>query len=269
MTVRDHDPLFGDEQAEIPLPNAPLARVMAQVRFTPIFMLRDKDFIAPFQESMRTSYPQIAKERSQIILPFTTDQDGPTTPEIFWRLYSPKRDWRVSLAQDFIAIETQRYTSRADFMERFRLVVAGLLKVVDSASVTRIGVRYIDHVQAPEIDSMAKMVRPEMLGVAASPLAARMQHNVSETVCEVREGLLLARWGLLPAHGTHDPDVLHPVKDSSWFLDLDASSEFAEPYPDMDAELIHGTAFALATRCYSFFRWAVTDEFLAAYGGKP
>jgi uncharacterized protein (TIGR04255 family) len=269
MTVRDHDPLFGDDQPEIPLPNAPLARVMAQVRFAPIFMLRDKDFIAPFQESMRAGYPQIAKERSQLLLPFGTDQGGSATPEIFWRLYSPKRDWRVSLAQDFVALETQRYTSRADFMEKFSSVVAALLKVVGSASVTRIGVRYVDHVRSPEFDQMAKMVRPEMVGVTGTPLAARMQHNVSETVCEVREGQLLARWGLLPGHGTHDPDVLHPVADPSWFLDLDVSSEFAEPYPDMDAELIHQTAFALATRSYSFFRWAVTDEFLAAYGGKP
>jgi hypothetical protein len=28
-------------------------------------------------------------------------------------------------------------------------------------------------------------------------------------------------------------------------------------------------AIALANRAYTFFRWAVTDEFLRTYGGAP
>jgi uncharacterized protein (TIGR04255 family) len=84
----------------------------------------------------------------------------------------------------------------------------------------------------------------------------------------VAEGHLLSRWGLLPPNGTHDPNAMPPVEGASWFLDIDVFRQFESPHGEMDADMIHTTATALATRSYSFFRWATTDRFLKVYGAQ-
>lgn len=266
MTDMDFDPLFGEPREEIPLESAPLARVLAQVQFAPILRLRSEDFVAPFQERIRSDYSKVEQQRIRLLQPSGDDADPRT--EVIWRFLQATAEWRVSLTQTFVALETFAYTSRADFMERLKVVVAALKATVGSARVTRIGVRYVDHVKSPQINRMAEMLRPEMLGIASTPLRERIQHTVNEMFCEVAEGRLLAKWGLLPPNGTHDPEVMPPAPTSSWFLDLDVFKQYAEPFEEMDADEVHRTALALATRSYAFFRWVTTDRFLEVYGGQ-
>ena len=275
MTYYDFDPLFGDEQPEIPLTDAPLVRVIAQVQFSPILGLGFPHFIVPFQEAIRGSYPHMVQEVVRTIGPTEFGGDGASpmpnqqSSETFWRFFSEDRQWRISLSTGFVALETAKYTSRADFMERLEVVVSALKATVKTANATRIGVRYIDHVRSPEIDGMANMLRPEMLGVTQSRLGDGLMHCVTESMANCAEGMLFARWGLLPPNGSHDPDVMPPAPTKSWFLDLDVFTRDAEPFRDMNPGVIRDVATQLAVRCYSFFRWAVTDEFIAAYGGKP
>jgi len=265
MTHLDFDPLLVEPVEEIPLANAPLARVVAQVQFTPIFKIRSEDYVAPFQELIRAEYPK-AQHESHRISQFGTDAEVRT--DIIWRFQCAKGDWLVSLAPTFVALETRAYTSRADFMIRFKGVVTALKSAVGSARVTRVGVRYVDHLKSPEVESVTEMLRPEMLGVVNTPLHPRLLHMFSEVFCDVAEGNLLARWGLLPPNGTHDPNVIAPIPATSWFLDLDVFKQYAEPFEELDADAIHSTALALATRVYALFRWATTDRFMEVYGGK-
>ena len=266
MTVSDFDPLFGEPQKEIPLAGAPLARVIAQVQFTPIFSIRSEAYVAPFQEAIRSYYPNVEQEKINL-LPLLAVA-GEERTGITWRFLCSKEDWRVSLAPSFIALETTAYTSRADFMERFKVVVAALKSTVGSARMARVGVRYVNRMKSPEIDSLGDLLRPEMLGIASTPLLGRMQHTVTEVFCDVAEGKLLAKWGVLPPNGSHDPFVAPPVATKSWFLDLDVSKHYDEPFEEMDANAVHATAVSLATRSYSFFRWATTDRFIAVHGGQ-
>jgi uncharacterized protein (TIGR04255 family) len=266
MTIRDFDPLFGEPQEEIPLANAPLARSIVQVQFAPILLIRSEDFIAPFQERIRPDYPNFEQEVAQVHPLFGGEVEQKTA--VTWRFLDGTRDWRVSLTPTFLALETLNYTSRADFLGRFKVVVAAFKETVKSARVTRVGVRYVDHVKSPEVEMMAEMLRPEMRGIATSTLRPSLQHSLSEAICTVAEGQLLARWGLLPPHGTHDPSVMPPASTESWFLDLDVFKQYAEPFVEMDVNAIHGVADALAVRSYAFFRWAVTDRFLEVYGGQ-
>ena len=266
MTNRDFDPLFGTPPEEIPLANAPLARVLAQVQFAPVLSIRSEEFIAPFQERIRSEYPGVEHQTIQLP-PFGSGDDIRTL--VVWRFLGEAAGWwRVSLTPTFLALETRDYSSRQDFIKRFRTIVSAFKDTVESARATRVGVRYVDHIKTPELDRMADMLRPDMLGIANSSLRPKLQHTVSETVCEVAEGTLLARWGLLPPNGTYDPDVLLPAPQSSWFLDLDVFKQYVEPFGEMDPEAISETALALATRAYSFFRWATTDRFIEVYGGS-
>jgi uncharacterized protein (TIGR04255 family) len=258
MENRDFDPLFGEPREEIPLKRAPLARVIAQARFEPIFRIRSEDYVATFQDAIRLTYPKV---RLQKVAPFPLGGD----PEAFWSFESDS--WRVSLTTTFISLETAAYSSRTDFMARFKDIVSALKVTVNSARVTRVGVRYVDQITMPEVDDITKLLRSEMLGVAHSSLAPWLRHSVSEMFCEVAEGNLLARWGLLPPHGSHDPNVMIAGPNKSWFLDFDVYRQYEEPFEEMNAEAIHKMAYSLATRAYALFSWATTDDFAKTYGG--
>ena len=48
-------PLSGPPPAEVQLPNAPLVRVIAQVRFPQILAIRNPDTVAKLQQAVRVS----------------------------------------------------------------------------------------------------------------------------------------------------------------------------------------------------------------------
>lgn len=76
---------------------------------------------------------------------------------------------------------------------------------------------------------------------------------------------LLARWGQLPPKATVDPAALDVIAEPSWILDLDMFRATSGPF---DSKLVVSEVDEYADRIYTFFRWAVTDDFLRLYGGR-
>lgn len=263
VTARDN-PLTAPPPAEVPLPRAPLVRVIAQVRFPLIISIERREFIAPLQEVLRASYPVLRSEQTQEL---AVNLRGPTPPaaQTVWRFSDVEGHWRVSLAPEFIALETTAYTRRTDFMSRLRDVVQALHEHVGLKVVDRLGLRYIDRVEGPDFKDIAQLVRSEMLGIATTPLAAHVRHSLCETLLELKGASLLARWGNLPPDATVDPAAIEPIQVPSWILDLDMFS--AESF-DFELEPLMDRAHSHAERLYTFFRWAVTEEFLRRYGGN-
>ncbi len=101
-----------------------------------------------------------------------------------------------------------------------------------------------------------------------APLAAHAQHAVVESVFVLPDGAaqLKACWGFVPANGTVDPAAVDVIDEPSWLLDLDA---FVASTHTFEVDAVMSQVKGLAERIYSFFRWAVTDEFLRRYGGQP
>lgn len=263
-------PLVGPPPTEVPLTMPPLVRVIAQVRFPLIASVEKRDFIGPFQEAIRNAYPVLRPEQSRSVAlgPEGVLDARATTA---WRFHDPSTHWRVTLAPDFLALETRRYTSRDDFLGRFERVLDALETHVDPKVIDRLGVRYIDRVEAPNLADLSQLVRPEVSGILASPLVKYVRHALSENVFELpeNEGLVTARWGLVPGHSTVDPAAVDPVEDASWLLDLDMYQSYKPAPRTLDVVAIVEQARAFAERIYGIFRWAVTDEFLRRYGGKP
>lgn len=259
-------PLTGPPPAEVPLPNAPLVRVIAQVRFPLIASVEKRDFIAPFQEAIRRDYPVLRPEQSRsVVLGLQGGMDARSNT--VWRFHDTSSVWRVTLAPDFLALETARYSSRDDFLSRFERVLDALRAHVDPRVIDRLGVRYIDRLVGASLDDLPSLVRAEVAGVMATPLAAHARHAIAENVFTLPDGgQLMARWGLVPAQATVDPAAVDVIDEPSWLLDVDA---FMVEMRDFDVAQTVDRARGLAERIYSFFRWAVTDEFLRRYGGEP
>lgn len=256
------NPLLDPPPAQLPLLRAPLIRVIVALRFPLVAEIESTDFASTFQRAVGESYPIAEKETTQTptALPggaFAID------PKVVWR-FRDDAGWRVSLARDFLALETERYESRSDLLARLAFVVDAFTKQTTPARIDRLGVRYVDRIQGADLDDIATLVRPELAGIAKTPLASQCVHSLSDHLFDVGGAQLAARWGLLPSHATPDPSAIEPTNEPSWILDLDLATEqrFAFRKEDITAR-----TEAFAARIYAFFRWAVTDEFLSRFGG--
>lgn len=262
----DFDPLTSPPPAEVPLRDAPLVRVIAQVRFPLILSIERAEFTAPFQEAIRAAYPVLRQELAQGIV--VGARGGAADRKLAaWRFADSKGEWRVSLAPWFLALETTAYTSRAEFLERFELAVRALHEHINPGMVQRLGLRYIDRVTGEALDDIRKLVRPEMLGVIGAAPGANARQALSEAIFDVPgdSEQLLARWGLLPPRSTVDPAGIEAIDEPSWLLDIDM---FSAKQRDFEPATIVAEARRYAERLYTVFRWAVTPEFLRRYGGE-
>ncbi|MDH3598135.1 MAG: TIGR04255 family protein [Candidatus Tectomicrobia bacterium] len=260
------NPLVSLPPEEIPLRNAPLVRVIAQVRFPVIASIEKREFIASFQEVLRDTYPVLRQEKTQGVV-LGPQGVASTQSSVVWRFRDIDEKWRLSLAPDFIAIETISYTSRNDFLYRFQLALDGIVDHIGPKIVDRLGLRYIDRIEGQDLEDINDLVRPEMVGILATPMASQAEQSVHEAILNVPESnaKLRARWGQVPPNSTVDPAAIEPKSTPSWLLDLDM---FSTKPLDFDTANLMMHARVYAERIYTLFRWAVTDEFLQRYGGE-
>lgn len=257
------DPLAGPPPDEVPLPHAPLERVIAQVRFSPILAARNPASIIPIQERIREDYPELRQENVTTLV-VGGDPQSLLSPHVMWRFLDRTLHWQAIVSQDFVAIETSAYTNRMDFLNRLEKILAATEKTLKPSLVTRLGLRYIDRVRSKAFEKIDDLVNPDLLGLFRH---FRSQAHLvsSEALLQAAEGRLRLRWGLLPAGNTFDPAALPPIDEQSWVLDLDM---FTEDRRDFVTGELCRTVQAFAERIYAVFRWAVTDEFLRHYGGE-
>ncbi|MGE3536375.1 MAG: TIGR04255 family protein [Candidatus Tectimicrobiota bacterium] len=260
------NPLVDLPPPEISLPQAPLVRVIAQVRFPVIASIEQRAFIAAFQEALRPMYPVLRPEMAQ---GFLVGPQGiaPAPAQTIWRFNDLAGHWRVSLAPDFLALETTAYSSRDDFVARLQTALDALHRHIGPQLADRLGLRYIDRVLLSAEEDCGGLVRCEIKGLFATPLARYTRQALSESLFVLPEAgaQFVARWGQLPPRGTIDPGALEPVDSASWILDLDMFSQEPRPF---DTEALVAEARRYAERIYTMFRWVVTDEFLRRYGGE-
>ncbi len=264
LMYSENDPLTGPIPQEIPLLDAPLVRVIAQLRFPAVLNVETKrEFVAPFQEALRQTYPVLRQEQAQEVA--VEPGSMSVKQQLVWRFSDLEGHWRVSLASGFVALETTRYTSRADFIKRLRQVLEALEAHVQPSLADRLGIRYIDRIEGNAVDEIVNLVRPEVRGILGTGAATHAIHSLSESMFELPDARVVARWGRLPPGASVDPSAIEPVNKLSWILDLDMSSVQPRPF-DVDALVSEAQGFV--ERIYGVFRWAVTDDFLRRYGGK-
>lgn len=267
MSKKNADPLTGTAPKEIALSKAPLVRVICQVRFSEVLLINREDFIAGFQEAIRREFPVFRREEVRSVVFGHQGSATDITTKMHWRFFDAKEEWRVSLSTDFVALETIKYKTRSDFIKRLVSVLEAVKKHIEPSFATRVGIRYLDRVNGEPLERLQDLLRPEMLGLA-NTFKSGLIRAMSEANCEVKEGHLHARWGRMPSNASHDQDNLPPVNEQSWILDIDTFKRFEKNMEEFDVQKLRKVASSLATRSYTFFRWAVTPEFLRYYGGK-
>jgi uncharacterized protein (TIGR04255 family) len=260
---------FGAEPVQaIPLEPPPLARVVAQVRFSPVLGVADERMAGLVQQSLRDDYPLVSAEvEFAISLQFGPAVNPAPSPSRIWRYQDGDECWRVSLSSNFVALECSAYPGHEIFYERFERVLTTIGEIVDPSQVERTGVRYVQRLIEPnDLARISEFVRPEMVGVCSVPDArAHMTLCLTQTQASMDHVKLSARWGLLPPDTTIDP-IITAADAASWIMDIDVFDELREPF---DAEVLAQRALHHSRHQYRFFRWAVEPAFLLRFGADP
>lgn len=263
--VAVESPLSRTVPGEIHLKHAPLISVLAQLRFPAQPGFDQRETLAPFLEALHDRYPVVREEtvRGIVFQPFhSVDTAKPIEPKAWaiWRLSDVENSWRVSLARDFLALETSTaYISHGDFIGRLQSILEAFPVSLRPPVIDRFGLRYVDRLKGPALLRITELVRSELLGVLSTIDAASVTQAFSESVFDVAPDRLFARWGRLPPNASYDPGTLVPIAEPSWVLDLDMSRETTRPF---NIESLVNDARIYADRIYTFFRWAIKPEFI-------
>ncbi|MCY4663142.1 MAG: TIGR04255 family protein [Acidimicrobiaceae bacterium] len=254
---------FGVSPERILLRADPLVRVLAQIRFAPVLSIREQSFIAPFQEAIRHAYPLVEKEMQQHVAQGVGGELH-LGESVLWRFSDAERNWQVTLAQDFVALDCSNYSDRTDFVHRLDETLQAVGAHVRPVLTSRIGVRYTNRLRE-KLDQLPDFVRPALLGLANANLGAgEVVNELTQAEFTMNAVNLQGRWGHLPANATHDPSI-EALDRRSWILDLDAYTAVTTPF---DPKTCAEETERFAGIVYGFFRWAVSDEFLGAHGAQ-
>jgi uncharacterized protein (TIGR04255 family) len=258
-------PFTGPPVETILLDPPPLARVLTQIRFSPVFAVADEAFAGQVQQRMRDEYP-IVRGEVELAIAFSPGAEPPqaASPTRLWRFHDQAESWRVTLASTFVSLETTDYVGHEDYFGRLRRVLDVVAELVEPPQVERTGVRYIQRLTDPnDLERLPEYVRPEVLGACAvQDDGAEIALCLSQTQAMLEDVHLTARWGILPPGTGVDP-AIHPVDTPSWIMDIDVFDERREPF---DPAALAERAHEHSRRQYRFFRWAVEPAFLLRFG---
>lgn len=271
MAAAAHPFAFAESDINVPLVTAPLVRTIAQVRFPHLtrFSTNEDAVGNKVADALADQYPlmEFGQEVTMTITADGVNEDRSSTR--LWRLLSGDRHWQITFCGAFLSIDTTQYVRRRDFAQRLLDAWKALNEHVTVPYISRLGVRYVNQLTQPDLlGRLPELLRPEVLGISKSHHAE--EAKLLSAITEARYSLpddasFMARWGMLPANTTIDSSV--PAYDyPTWLLDTDSFREFA-PGAQQGADLYEDVR-DLALRGYQFFRWAVTEEFLIAFGGE-
>jgi len=261
--IMDSDMFRGPGPSEVRLSNPPLAKVLCQITFPVIISVENKVFIAPFHNAIRREYPLLTKEQGfEISL---SKQGGEVQEKIIWRMEDESKTWRISLGENFIALETSMYSGRGDFLKVLSFVLQNAYEHLNPGTVERIGLRYINRLPFSGVKELSRLMKPKAMGIMSESVESITDSFFAELQLRADEHIkVVGRWGTMPENNSIDPTILKPVDYRSWIIDLDAVTFQKIPF---DSEQICEVAHRLGDLDYRFFRFLITDAFLTNFGG--
>lgn len=243
---------------------APVALVVCQVQFEPILRLGDAASVAPFQEALREVYPVVNRVGG---LQLTFGEQGltaqPTTESGAWAFLSADGEWQVVLAQNALTVQAQQPESFEAIRDRFMAAVRTFIELYQPGARTRLGLRYVNKLafeDATTIGGWRSLVRPEVLGLAASPDLFGdddVRHSFGQTRVAQDESQMIVKYGFLePGVLTH-PDVQAPT--SPYFV-LDLDQFDVRRMASLDLGSIETELDGYHEDIHRVFRWVIAPE---------
>lgn len=248
------------------LKNAPLVRVLCQVRWHMFPAFEPQEVVARIGKALASKYP-IGDTQQEYEVIFTPEGPRQGSGEVLHRLSSVDGSWKVTLGKTFVTLETTSYAGHQNFIERLGEVIDALTAAFPIPAWLRIGYRYTNRITGE--DDLASLEEyfnnPSVLGgLSWTQNGVELLQSVTESVYKVAETTLLVRSASLAPRATVDP-TLEPVDAASWILDLDAFHEGAMNEALTRAE-VEQRAGTLANVAYQHFDGLISERFVERFG---
>jgi len=194
----------GNNMAPQPLgrmPNAPLALVLAQIRYSR-YLTMEKHLPA-LQDAVRHHYP--AFRTSQIQSLELTGGAVNVQAGTRWEFADFENRRCFFLQQDSLVFLATAYIDYEDFAERFAEILGHFEALVPDVLVDRVGLRYVDLIVPQSGEAPERYVASGLHGFPLGALAEKAKSLQAQYVSKYdfadQEGLLIARY----SRGVSDP----------------------------------------------------------------
>jgi len=187
------------------LAEAPLKRVIAQVRFAPVFAVERRAEVARFQERLDERYvaqDPVAPQYGGAIGSGTAPARSEGSRESIWPFRDAERDWTVSLSSTSLALEATQYVDFDDFAAELGAILTSLHEVFAPPQETRLGLRYINRIEDERLQKrgISFFLNDEL----AAPVGGRLGRSLLSSFCELRfrerDSVVVLRHGLIEAN---------------------------------------------------------------------
>lgn len=241
---------------DVKLQNPPLVEVVCQVRYPPILRIA-REQPSEFQEHIRGRFPELELEHGFLVRLPGPASGGSLSAEAESRVYRFRTldaQTTVSLAVDFYALSTTRYTQWEDFAQDLGLVHEGIQRVYHPAYSSRIGLRYVDQLTlvntgATSFDQLLDLLRPELTAQLRVEAWTDPLSMLSQLVLSDGEAKLALRTGYGQEQG-----------EPFYLLDFDYYEEGKLSLENLTQRCSH-----YQDVIYDAFRWCLRDESLAVF----
>ena len=239
---------------DIHLAHAPLREVICQVRFPTILRIAHEE-PAEFQERIRARFPALEVESGVVIEMEKLKPGGRVgfRPPVY-RFHNRDRTCTVSLAPDFYALSTTAYRHWADFADHLAYAADAIQEVYAIPYATRIGLRYINILDATFTDSGAfddvlHLLRDELTVMLKTDAILSPELAMQRIQATTDGDRFTFRYGLIHEGTPPEPKFV---------LDFDL---YAEGNIDLDDLLPRCDRYHRVI--YNAFRWCIADGKLA------
>lgn len=252
----------GPSQARKLLSDAPLARVLVQVRWPELTDFRLEDVANGMARQLGSEYP-LKRRDIELQVVFTPAGPQQQSNGFVHRFASAAEDWTVSIGSSFLAIEANDYQGHEELIGRLSKALTALAESSSIPIIDRVGYRYTNRiVGSDDLALLNERFSPTVLGaIGAAPEGYELVHSITESVYKVDSFFLLVRSAQVGASETIDP-TLPPVAEKSWILDLDA---YDESRVDFNVSTMVEMATRLSGVASNHFHSLTTPKFVERY----
>jgi len=244
---------------EIRLGKPPLIEVVCQVRVPPILRIASEE-PGQFQELVRTRFPELELEQGLLVaFPQPGSQELPKTkvPPKLYRFQSADKQTAISLAVNFYALSTTRYTHWQDFVRDLELAHQAAQQVYNPPYASRIGLRYINRFAPSNTgkswNELIQLFNPDL----TAQLRSSAWTDPQEMLCQMTLRDQQTKLTLRTAYGLEN-------NEPYFIIDLDHFEEGR-----IDLANLHGRINHYHGAIYNAFRWCIQDEALTLFDPMP
>jgi len=246
----------------VDLERSPIVLALVQLQFPAILSIKtDEKMVARYQDRVRERYPYffVGQQVEFLLGPQGVAQQPAQASN--WQFKDIEQNWTITITTNAVTLETRRYTSISDFVDRMAEAVLAAKEVFGITVQQRVGLRYVNEIRHSEVEKPSdwrQFMNLALLGpLSDDAVADSIESTAQELRLTTSDGSLILRHGA--TRGTTvalEPGTVAP-EGEFYLLDIDA---FNEEGRELDVRALGELVKSYNSTIYSLFRWSMNDQ---------